>query len=302
MTAFVRRSSPAAPLPLVLVLTLVWGTTWTLFPYAVREVSVWTFRAVSVFSAGALLLACAWLRGQGLAVPRRHWLVLLLASLFSLVAWNVASTYAALLIPTGQAAVLGFTMPLWAALGAWLWMGQTLERRMLAAVALGGVGIALLIARGASSYANAPLGFGLGVVAASSWAMGTLILKRWPVQAPAMVLTGWQLLVGSIPINAGALWLAETDWFVPSWSTILVIAYISVVPVAAGYAAWFTIIRLFPANVVGLTTVLVPVVAMISGAIVHDEPLGPVQWAAMTCCVAGLGLALWNPSVRAGRT
>ena len=42
-------------LPLVVVLTLVWGTTWVLFPFAVKEVSVWTFRAVSVTFAGLSL-------------------------------------------------------------------------------------------------------------------------------------------------------------------------------------------------------------------------------------------------------
>ena len=56
---------PATPSPtipprailLLALLTLVWGTNWGLFPYAVREVSVWTFRAVSVLGAGLALLA-----------------------------------------------------------------------------------------------------------------------------------------------------------------------------------------------------------------------------------------------------
>jgi len=59
-----------------------------------------------------------------------------------------------------------------------------------------------------------------------------------------------------------------------------------------GNASWFSVVGLLPANIAGLSSVMVPVVAMISGAIVLHEPLGPVQWVSMLCCAAGVGLAL----------
>lgn len=52
---------------------LVWGINWPLFHFAVREVSVWTFRAAAVLVAGIALLSVAKLRGQSLAIPRRFW-------------------------------------------------------------------------------------------------------------------------------------------------------------------------------------------------------------------------------------
>ena len=64
---------PPRALVLLLVLTLVWGTNWPLFPIVMREMSVWTFRGVSMPAAGLLLLAIAHLRGQSLRVPRQHW-------------------------------------------------------------------------------------------------------------------------------------------------------------------------------------------------------------------------------------
>ena len=54
---------PPRVLLLLIILTLVWGTNWPLFPFAVREVSVWTFRAVGVSLAGAALLLVARWRG-----------------------------------------------------------------------------------------------------------------------------------------------------------------------------------------------------------------------------------------------
>jgi drug/metabolite transporter (DMT)-like permease len=285
-------------IPLVLLLTLVWGTTWPLFPVAVREVSVWTFRALSTLGAGVVLLAIARLRGESLRVPREHWRTLIAAALTYLVIWNVASTYAAVLIPSGQAAILGFTMPFWGALIAWTFLGQRPGARVLMALAIGGLGVVLLIVNGIDAYAKAPLGFALGLLAAIGWAAGTVILKRRPIPISPLVLTGWQLLVAATPLLIAAVAFSGGEWFMPSATSIAVIAYITLVPMALGNVAWFAIVGLLPANIAGLSAVMVPVVAMISGAVVHGEPLGPVQWISMLCCAAGVAMALLRPASR----
>jgi drug/metabolite transporter (DMT)-like permease len=294
-----RSSVPPRALFLLVVLTLVWGTNWPLFAFAVREVSVWTFRAVAVAVAGVVLLAVARMRGQSLVIPRKWWPTIVIATCFYLVLWNIASTYSAILIPSGQSAVLGFTMPLWAALVSWAVYGERLTRRMALAIAFGGASVALLMIPGWEAYARAPLGFGLGLLAGFGWAVGTLILKRGQVQVPATVLTGWQLLITAVPTTIGALLLGDHRWFAPSWQTVLVIGYIALVPMSVGNVAWFSIVGMLPVNVAGLSSIMVPIVAMFSGSIVHGEPLGPLQWAAMACCVAGLSLALLKPRAAA---
>ena len=280
-----------AALPLLAILTLIWGTNWTLFPLAVRELSVWTFRFVALLGAGLVLLAVARARGMSIALPRAHWKITVTAALVYLVVWNIASTYAAVLIPSGQAAVLGFTMPLWLALIGAIFLHQRLDRRSLVALALGVLAVGLLAARGINAYAQAPLGFAAGIIAAIGWAIGTLILKRNPVPVPPLVLTGWQLLIAAVPIGIGAWWFGG-EWFVPSWQTIAVVSYITLMPMAVGNVTWFAIVGLLPAHIAGLGSVLVPVVAMLTGALVRGEPLGPVELLAMACSAGGVALAL----------
>jgi drug/metabolite transporter (DMT)-like permease len=217
------------------------------------------------------------------------------ATCFYLVFWNIASTYAAVMIPSGQAAILGFTMPLWSALISWALLGEKMNGRLLLALGLGAAAVGLLMLRGIEAYARAPLGFALGLAAGAGWAVGSLILKRRPVDVPVLVLTGWQLLITAVPTSIGALALGDHHWFVPSWQSIAVIGYIALVPMAIGNAVWFTIAALLPVSIAGLSAILVPVVAMVSGAIVHGEPLGVLQWSAMACCAAALSLVLLRP-------
>ena len=296
MTEAHHTAIPPRALILLVILTLVWGTNWPLFPYAVREVSVWTFRAIGVSLAGATLLLVARARGLSLAIPREYWPTIVIATMFYLVLWNITSTYAALLIPSGQAAILGFTMPLWSALISWAVLGERLTGRMLLAVLLGGAGVTLLMVPSFQAYAQAPLGLALGLTAGLGWAIGTLILKRRKVVVPALVLTGWQLLICAVPTTVGALVLGDGQWFMPSWTSIAVIVYIALVPMSIGNVCWFAIVGLLPANVAGLSAIMVPVVAMIAGALVHGEPLGVLQWLAMACCVAALSLVLLRPT------
>ena len=289
-------------IPLVVVLTLVWGTNWPLFPIAVREVSVWTFRAVSLIGASLVLLAFARIHDESVRIPRAHWGTMVTSSLAYFFVWNVASAYAAVLIPSGQAAILGFTMPLWAALITWAVMGERPGARVLAALGIGGLGVVLLIVNGIDAYAKAPLGFSLGLLAGVGWAVGTVILKRSPVPVSPLVLTAWQLLIAAVPIAISAFWFGrDAAWFMPSTTSILLIMYITLVPIAIGNVAWFAIVRMLPANVAAMSAVMVPVVAMASGAIIHREPLGLVQWVSMFCCAVGLGLALLKPATARAR-
>lgn len=289
------------PRALVLVglLTLLWGTTWPLVPIVVRDVSVWTFRAIATLGAGAILMGAARLRGQPLAIAREHWLTVGASAIVYLAVWGVASTYSAVLIPSGQAAVLSYTMPFWAALISWAAFGERPDARMALAIALATAAVTLLMLPNFGVYASAPLGLALGLLAGLGWAGGTVILKRAAPPIPATVLTAWQLLIAGVPISFGALLLGDGRWVAPSWMSLAVMVYIVLIPMAIGNLCWFAIVGLLPANVAGVAAILVPVVALVSGALVHGEPLGLLQWLAMGCCAAALALALLRPATPA---
>lgn len=283
---------------LMALLTLIWGTNWPVITLAVREVSAWTFRALTLPVAGILLLLLAHRRKLPLAIPRQHWPMLLCSAWAFLALWNVATTLALTYIPSGQAALLGFTMPLWAALWSWLLFGHTLDGRQWLALLLGTAGVIVLMIPAFASYAHAPLGLVYGLTSGAGWALSTVLLKHRPIPVPTTVLTGWQLLLASVPVIIGAWLLGDHHWFMPSASSLAAFTYITLVPMLFGNLLWFSLIQWLPPQLVSLSPIMIPMVAMVSGAIVLNEPLGWQQWLAMLLSASGLGLMLFRRSDR----
>lgn len=281
---------------LMALLTLIWGTNWPVIALAVREVSAWTFRALTLPVAGILLLLLAHRRKLPLAIPRQHWPMLLCSAWAFLALWNVATTLALTYIPSGQAALLGFTMPLWAALWSWLLFGHTLDGRQWLALLLGTAGVIVLMIPAFASYAHAPLGLVYGLASGAGWALSTVLLKHRPIPVPTTVLTGWQLLLASVPVIIGAWLLGDHQWFMPSASSLAAFIYITLVPMLFGNLLWFSLIQWLPPQLVSLSPIMIPMVAMVSGAIVLNEPLGWQQWLAMLLSASGLGLMLFRRS------
>jgi drug/metabolite transporter (DMT)-like permease len=249
--------------------------------------------------AGAALFGVAKLRGEKLRVPRHLWAPLALASLFNIAIWNILTAAAVRYIPSGQAAVLAYTMPLWFAAISMLFLRERPNGRLLLALAFGAASVVLLSVPNLRVYADAPLGIACGVGAGFFWALGTLMQKRTDWRGMGLALTAWQIALSLPPILLASAFFAEWAWSVPSWVGLLTTIYIALIPTSIGTATWFAIVGLLPANVAALSSIVVPIVAMVSGKLMLDEPMGATQVGALACTVVALALALLKPAVAA---
>ena len=295
------RSAHSRALALLALLTLVWGTNWPLFAIVLRDFSIWTFRIIVVIIAGVALFAVSRLRGESPRVPRHLWAPLALASFFNIGVWNILTAAAVRYIPSGQAAVLAYTMPLWFALISPLVLRERLNGRILLALAFGAASVVLLAVPNLRISADAPLGILCGVGAGLCWALGTLIQKRTDWAGMGLSLTAWQIALSLPPILLASAFFADWQWTVPSWTGVLTVLYIALIPMCIGTATWFAIVGLLPANVAALSSIIVPIVAMVSGKLVLDEPMGAAQLGALACSVIALALALFKPAETARR-
>ena len=297
MTSPAARSGAGAIATLA-ALALAWGCNWPAMKLVFAEFPVWWFRGFSGTAAGlAVLGIAAWRQGRILPRAPGSWRWLAVAGLLNVTIWQVATGYGVQLLGSGHAAVLAFTMPLWAGLIAWLAMGERVDARFGLALAMGMAGVALLSVRGGGFAAADLPGMGLMVAAAIGWALGTIHAKRGRPDLPMLATTGWQIVLGSLPIVA--LWplVEPMRWPEASLGAWGAGAYVTAIALIVGYVCWFRLVEILPAHVASLSTLAVPATAMASSALLLGEPLGPRELAALALMLGALAIVLLLPAL-----
>lgn len=289
-----KAALPSAGFLLLAALTLFWGANWPIMKIALTELPVWWFRGGCLWFGGLGLIAITRLSGLSLAVPDAQRGPLLICALFNVVGWHICSGYGISLMPAGRAAIIAFTMPLWAALLGSVLLREALTGAKLAGLALGMTGLAVLIGPDLIVLETAPLGALFMLAAAVSWATGTVLVKRFHWSVPTTVLVGWQLIAGALPVTLGAVLLeAPPDLAATSTPALLAVAYNFLIPMLFCQWAFFRTVRLFPAAIAAVGTLAIPVVGVYASAVMLDEAVGWREFVALVLiCGALAGVLL----------
>ena len=148
-----------------------------------NEMPIWSMRAVGLTAGSLLLLGLAKASGRGslASVGARQWPALILAGLLNVTAFNVLTAVAQTLMPTSRAVILAYTMPLWTALLARIFLGEVLApRQRLALMLESAAGLAAVLAPLRSRLGEAAVEAAIAAIlgAAIAWAAGTIVMKR----------------------------------------------------------------------------------------------------------------------------
>ena len=277
------------------LLTLGWGLNWPMIKMALAEVPVLTFRALCVAAGAVGMFLIARLSGLRISVPEGQWRGMLLTAFFNVTLWNIFIAYGVNLLPSGRSAILAYTMPLWVVLLSALFLHERITLRRLLGLTLGMGGMGLLIGGELVGGSGLPAGALFVVSAALSWAVGTVLMKRFPISLPTTSFTAWQLLLGGAPIVAGALGLDWGAWRPLTLKPAIGLAYNMVVAFVICHWAWFRIAHSAPAGVASLSTMMIPVVGVFSGMLVLGEWPSWEEYAALVLVTLALATVLVPP-------
>jgi drug/metabolite transporter (DMT)-like permease len=282
----------AAGLMFLAVTSIGWGFNWPVTKYLIGEIPPLTLRGLSGVIGALLLAALAILRRQSLHVPREIWPRLLLAAVLNVTLWMVLMGLALVFLPASEAALIAYTMPVWAALLAWPVLGErpTLLRTLALVMALAGLA-SIMGGNGiATSVAKLP-GIIMALAGSVGFAVGTVLSKRRPIRLPPIPAAAWQVGLGCLPVAIIGL-LVETTHLenvTPLGQGLLVYSVVGQFCIA--YVCWFAALARLPASVAATGTMAVPVIGVVTSAITLHEPLGAGQIAALVFTLAGVALA-----------
>jgi drug/metabolite transporter (DMT)-like permease len=185
---------------------------------------------------------------------------------------------AELRIPSGVAAVLIATVPIWLSV-----FDAVLTRRRPSGLVIGGLiagtaGVAVLLVPVEGIEDLDPIGIGLVVTAAISWAAGSLYARRAPVPSSGLVLTGMEMLAGGAALMTAGVLLGElgrTDVSAFSIRSLIAVAYLVVFGSIVAFTAYTWLLANVSVSTVGTYAYVNPIVAVALGAVFLSEPITP---------------------------
>jgi drug/metabolite transporter (DMT)-like permease len=274
------------------LLTLVWGLNWPVMKFGATQFPPLTFRTVSMWLGLPLLAAVLVLAKVPFTVPRRHWGELLRLTVPNLLIWHVLAILAVRELSSGRAAILGYTMPIFAALWGGLLYGERLSPRGAAGIGAAALGVALLLWHELTALAGRPQWVAVMLFAAASWAYGTHRLRRTTIDLPTLTISFWMTAVTTAVMTLAALAFERDAWHAPTPAVWAAILYNAVLIFGFAQPVWFFLARSLPPLASTLSVMLIPVLGVVSGALALGETLHWQDFAAIALLLAAIGSVL----------
>jgi drug/metabolite transporter (DMT)-like permease len=289
-------------LPLgLIVLSVTWGYTWILAKLALGYAPPFAFAAERCVGGALALFVVLKLLGKPLKLVAPG--AILAIALAQVTCFMTFQTWALVEGGPGKTAVLIFTMPVWTLMLAGPMLGERIRGPQWVAAASTITGLLLII--GPWSLRTTLFSKFLGLMAALSWAIGTVLVKRLRAQQKVdlLSLTSWQMLIGAVPIVLLAIIVPEhpTDW---TGAYIGILAFMSVISTALCWWLWITLLDRVPAWEASLSVLGTPVVAIVSSRLIMGEQFKVSELTGILLIAFGLALLSligWAASRRGAR-
>ncbi len=282
------------------VVYVVWGSTYLAILYAVRTVPPFLGAGLRFAGAGLVLLPVLLrLRGRGaLRMSRAELATGALVGVLLLCGGNGLVVVGEQRVPSGLAALLVACVPLWiVVLRAGL--GDLPGRVTVLGVLLGLCGVAVLLLPGGGSGAfSVPYAL-LIVLAALSWATGSLLATRRPVPADPLALTTVEMLAGGLVLLAGSGLRGEWSGFSfgqVSGQSWLALGYLTVFGSLLAFTAYVYLLGAAPVSLVSTYAYVNPAIAVMLGVLVAGERLTAATVAGAAVIVLAVAVVVTEES------
>ena len=306
-------ATQVAPKPLAIALGfvavyLVWGSTYLAMRIGVRTMPPFMLGSARFFIAG--LLIWAWYAAKGKThLARPHWRNTAGSGVLLLVFGNGGVVWSLQHIPSGLAALIVGTVPLWIVAIEWVRGVRKPSPRVIAGVVAGLLGIAVLLGPDvlaswqATSARAEDQAHAIGVLvvlcASLAWAMGSLLSRGTRLPEAPLLPISMQMLSGGAALLT--LSLATGEWSRFAWvqvsaEALMAIAYLIVGGSLVAYSAYIWLLQVLPPARVATYAFVNPVVAVFLGSALAGEPLTSRTLLAAAIIVGAVALITLVPS------
>jgi len=256
-------------LTFIIGLVFMWGLSWSILKVGLEYIPPILFVGLRTLAGGLILTLVALPRWRLLNF-RKTWHIYFIAGILNVVLFFGLQTLSLQLLPSGLVSVLVYLAPILVGVLAWLWLGERMTPTKIIGLVLGFLGVGSISIESLSSHVSG-IGVIYGLLAAVSWALGTVYMKRTQKKVELFWLVAMQFLIGGTITTI--LGLIFEDWSAIHWTTTFWFSfgYSSAIGVALSWLTWIYLLRLGEVSRVSAVTFLVPLLSVVIGTLFLHE-------------------------------
>lgn len=259
-------------------MTLIWGSTWAAIRIGLQGIPPFAGVAMRFAVASVLLLVLARVLGIGLGKSRREVVLWWVNGLLTFVVTYGLVYWAEQRVPSGLAAILFATFPLFVALLAQpVLPGERFTLRSASGILLGFVGVGVIFSEDLAAIAEPGAAFAAAVLLLGSFsaAVANVAVKRWGQGIHPISLTAVPMGISAVVMGAVSLTVEHGQPVALDTVSVGSVLYLAVFGSAFTFYCYFWLLERLPATQVALSNYVSPVVAVALGALFLDEMLTP---------------------------
>jgi drug/metabolite transporter (DMT)-like permease len=284
----------------LLLLSALWGASFIYIRVAVPALGPFVLVELRVGLAAVVLALCAALLGRLPKLRGRWRQFALLGAVNVAIPFSLISA-AEINLTASLAAILNSTTVMFTAVVAAVWMGDALTARKLVGVALGIVGVTVLVGWDpiAMNWVVA-LSVGAMLAASLAYALGSVYAKRTFADSPPLAIASGQLTAAAmLMLPLAAVSAPEQS---PSTIVVLSVLGLALPSTAVAYMLYFRLITNVGPTSTSTVTLLVPLFGLLFGVVLLDEPVGVGTLAGLVLILSSVilitGLGAARPKAR----
>lgn len=279
----------------LVLLTVFWGLNWPVMKLGVRDFPPITFRTLCMLGGLPAIWLAARVQGASLRVPAGQWSKVIKLAIPNMMVWHLLIIIGVKMLSSGRAAILGYTMPIWAVLCGLVFFREKVTRLAWLGIGFALAGALLLLSSEFGAISGQPMGSLVVLAAAAAWGFGTVLMKRLRIDMPTISLTFWMLALTTVAMAIAAALFESAAWRLPNRLEWAAIIYNALIVFGFAHVVWFQLARTLPPIASSLSVMMIPVVGVFSGAWMLGEVPHWQDYAAMLLILAAMSTVLLKP-------
>lgn len=256
---------------LLLFLIFVWGASWPIYKLALPYTPPIIFAGMRA-ALGGLLLAVILFKIRDKIKWRENWCYYCTSSLLNTTLFFGIQTVGLNYLPGGLFSILVYFQPVLLGLFAWIWLGEFMTPGKIIGLVIGFIGIVIVSLDGLTFHVSV-IGVVLGLMTAFFWALGVIYVKKVSHKVNAFWMVSMQCIIGGFVLIVFGSFFEDFSDIVWNSKYISALAYGSILGIPLAQIVYYKLIREGEASKVGSFTFLVPIIAVVLGAVFLDEPI-----------------------------